>query len=77
MEKMLIIRVIEESGGNLPSRLKNLVLPGLPFTGRWRNTGYNLVRMSKRLTFVWLTIVFGLFLALAIFSFHDKNSYPF
>src|SRR5664279_1992993 len=54
---------------------KSLVLEGLRCTGKWKNTGYKQKRMSKKWTLIWLTLVFSLFLLLAIFSFHKNHPF--
>src|SRR5664279_1083561 len=54
---------------------KSLVLEGLHYTGKWKNTEYKQIRMSKKLTLIWLTLVFSLFLVLAIYSFHKNNPF--
>src|SRR5664279_3019401 len=54
---------------------KSLVLEGLRYTGKWKNTEYKQIRMNKKWTLTWLTLVFSLFLVLAIYSFHKNNPF--
>ena len=52
---------------------RNWASAGRHYTVKWNNTEYKPTRMSKKWTIIWLSLIFTLFLVLAIYTFHKNN----
>ena len=69
----MIISTIEECRGNFSRTAEKLGIGRATLYRKMEKHRIQTDRMSKKWTLIWLTLVFSLFLELAIFSFNKNN----